>query len=590
MRALALGVTLIVAKGLSLSGHVPPAPGWAVSAYLWQDVALAALFWAVDRLAGRPRWMWAPYAAIVAGAAIDVPVARVLGSPLTLPMLRAAGGPLADSIAHEATPANLAAIAIVLALGATLPALLCRVPWRVRRAAVVVSLVTALAGPLAATTTDTRGRDRNVVTAITATLRPRITALAADQDWRNSPFDDGNGEDLTRFHGSARGSNVVIVVLESTAARYLRAYGAVDDPTPNLTALAQRALLFENAYTAYPESVKGMVATFESRYPAFDVAAEAHATTAAAPLARLLGSAGYRTALFHSGRFAYLGMDAIVGAQGFELAEDAGAIGGNIHSSFGVDEPSTVRRMLSWIDALPPGQPFFATYMPVAGHHPYATPEAGPFHDAGELGAYKNALHYGDKSLGDLVSGLAVRHLLDHTILLIFGDHGEAFGQHDGNFGHTLFVYDENVRVPLVVVLPHATDEIRVRRVASTIDIAPTVLDLLGLPASPRHQGVSLLAPRRRMSLFFSDYAVGWLGVRDGCWKDMFEVESGRSRLFDICADPDESHDRAPGLPDRVAAYRARLQAWSAASRAAILSQAAAGDASPHRTAAAGSR
>jgi arylsulfatase A-like enzyme len=329
--------------------------------------------------------------------------------------------------------------------------------------------------------------------------------------------------------------------------------------------------VYDHAYTTYPESNKGMVAAFESRYPAFDVPAEAHVSAASAPLARVLGAAGYRTALFHSGRFAYLGMDAIVAAQGFDTAEDAGAIGGNVHSSFGVDEPSAVRRMLAWIDGLPPGQRFFATYMPVAGHHPYATPEAGPFHDAGELGAYKNALRYGDESLGDLVSGLALRRLLDHTLVVIFGDHGEAFGQHEGNFGHTLFVYDENVHVPLIVALPRVADGRRVQRVASAIDIAPTVLDLLGLPASPRHEGVSLLAPQPQMALFFSDYAVGWLGLRDGCWKDVLEIESGRSQLFDLCTDPDESRDRAAELSDRVAAYRARLQAWSGATRAKVL-------------------
>jgi len=213
------------------------------------------------------------------------------------------------------------------------------------------------------------------------------------------------------------------------------------------------------------------------------------------------------------------------------------------------------------------------TYMPVAGHHPYVTPEAGPFHDPGELGAYKNALHYGDESLGDLVSGLAARHLLDNTLLVIFGDHGEAFRQHDGNFGHTLFVYDENVRVPLLVALPRATEGIRIGRVASALDITPTVLDLLGLPASSLHEGVSLLAPRRQMALFFSDYGVGWLGLRDGCWKDIVEVESGRSQLFDLCADPDESRDRAAEFPDRVNAYRDRLQGWSGASRAAMIAR-----------------
>jgi len=135
MRALALGVTLIAAKTIGLAGQTLPASWWTVPAFVWQDVAVAAVFWAVDRTLGRPRWMWATYAAIVAAAAVSVPITRVLGSPLTVPMLRAAGGPLADSIAHELTAVNIATIAAVLATGAMLPVLLCRVPRRVRRAA-----------------------------------------------------------------------------------------------------------------------------------------------------------------------------------------------------------------------------------------------------------------------------------------------------------------------------------------------------------------------------------------------------------------------------------------------------------------------
>ena len=74
----------------------------------------------------------------------------------------------------------------------------------------------------------------------------------------------------------------------------------------------------------------------------------------------------------------YLGMEGIVKGRGFETLEDAGAIGGRVNSSFGVDEPAAVERILGWIDSLPKGQPFFITYLPVAGHHPYATPEPGP--------------------------------------------------------------------------------------------------------------------------------------------------------------------------------------------------------------------
>src|SRR5437870_7648756 len=92
-------------------------------------------------------------------------------------------------------------------------------------------------------------------------------------------------------------------------------------------------------------------------------------------------------------------MEAIINGRGYQTLEDAGDIGGNHNSSFGVDEPATVARMLAWIDGLPRGQRFFLTYLPIAGHHPYATPEHGPFAGTAEIDQYRNALHYGDASL-----------------------------------------------------------------------------------------------------------------------------------------------------------------------------------------------
>src|SRR5207244_13359885 len=132
-------------------------------------------------------------------------------------------------------------------------------------------------------------------------------------------------------------------------------------------------------------------------------------------------------------------MPAIIEKRGFEVLEDAGTIGGNIHSSFGVDDSSTVQRLLSWIDSLHEGERFFITYLPVAGHHPYATPEQGPFPIStqdGELNRYLNALHYGDTALGELLSGLRMRNLDRDTLLDLLGYHVECFGHHGGNSGY----------------------------------------------------------------------------------------------------------------------------------------------------------
>jgi arylsulfatase A-like enzyme len=560
---------LVVARVLATAHRDLPLTWWSPAALLWHDCAVGFAFWLLDRSLRRPRWMWAPYWVIAAYVALNVPAAWALSSPLTVPMWRAAGGPLADSIRHYVAPASLTAMAVVLACAFVFPRIARWLGSAVRFGLTLVALATVAAGPLIASRVDTRGLQRNAITAILGTMTPRIAARTEHADWRASPVAEGSRDDLSALAGAAAGRNVILIVLESMAAQYLKFHGAGDDPTPNLTAVAEQSVVFDAAYAAYPESIKGLFALLCSRAPAFDTTAEAHAASACAPLPRSLKSAGYRTALFHSGRFAYLGMQAVVDGQGFDTAEDAGAIGGTVQSSFGVDEPATVARMVAWLDRLDRSQRFFITYLPAAGHHPYATASPGPFQGTSELIAYKNALFDGDRALGTFLQALEARGLTRQTLFVFLGDHGEAFGQHDGNLGHSLFLYEENLRVPLVISVPGSpAARGRVGRVASVLDVTPTVLDLLGLPLSPLHEGGSLLSPRGRMALFHTDYAVGWLGLRDTCWKAIVEVESTRTQLFDVCSDPAEKTDRSGERPDLADAYRDRLERWAAATKA----------------------
>jgi len=87
------------------------------------------------------------------------------------------------------------------------------------------------------------------------------------------------------------------------------------------------------------------------------------------------------------------------------------------------------------------------------------------------------------------------------------------------------------------------------------------------MPSQSLHQGASLLPADSRMALFYTDYSIGWLGLADGCWKYLYEIDSRRSRLFDVCADPGETIDRAAEHNNRVAAYRERVIAWAGAQK-----------------------
>jgi hypothetical protein len=592
-----------------LEGQRPPVTLWTWPALFWPDVVTALAYFPIDAiLARRRRAAWTLFPAVLLYVAANVPVARVLSSPLSWNMWRAAGGPLADSILVYLTWENVAAIALVAGsgMGSALALRGRRLPALAAIAAAALALLVAglaaasSAGPL-------RGLERNALTILLETAAPRIGDAAAPRIGdaaaaaprapaavssagavrREIPRPraetglnaDRGGEGpepspLAPLAGAARGRHVVLVVLESTAARYLRPWGATEDPMPFLGRLAASSALFESAYCVYPESVKSLIALLCSRYPAVDTSAEDYRTVTTPSLARVLGERGYRTALFHSGRFLYLGMRALIENRGFEVLADAGDLGGRRESSFGVEEDATVERLLEWLAGTRKegGAPTFTVYLPAAGHHPYFTARPGPFSEETEQGMYLNALREADQALEKLVEGLRGLGMYEDSVLLVVGDHGEAFGQHDGNYGHSLFLWEENVRVPLVLAAPGLiVREERIGGMASTIDLAPTVLDLLGVEAPLGYRGQSLLRELSRAAFFFADYSLALLGLRDGRWKAIHELDSGHTALFDLGEDPGETRDVAQRHPRLAEAYRERLRDWAAAERRSVL-------------------
>ena len=164
-----------------------------------------------------------------------------------------------------------------------------------------------------------------------------------------------------------------------------------------------------------------------------------------------------------------------------------------------------------------------------------------------------------------------VRGLEQNTVWIVLGDHGEAFGQHEGNYGHTFQLHEENVHVPFLIAMPgQAARQIRSRKVVSLIDTAPTVLALAGLPAPPDYQGGSMLDPAPRMALFFADYSLGMLGLRDGSSKFIYEMDSGRFRLFNLESDRGEKTNLAAGNSEQAAWYQENLRNWSATQKRLI--------------------
>src|SRR5262249_62192341 len=125
---------------------------------------------------------------------------------------------------------------------------------------------------------------------------------AVPADGGHAPSAPPRPEAWPRPRGGPAGRNVVIVHLESTAARHLRPYGADVDPMPNLTRLTGQAILFENAYTTYPETIKSFFAAHCARYPALDTTPQMYEGVPGPSLAPLLAGRGDPHGPVHSGR------------------------------------------------------------------------------------------------------------------------------------------------------------------------------------------------------------------------------------------------------------------------------------------------
>jgi arylsulfatase A-like enzyme len=256
-----------------------------------------------------------------------------------------------------------------------------------------------------------------------------------------------------------------------------------------------------------------------------------------------------------------------------------------------LDRPAPRPRFM-WVHTLPPHAPYLpppgAKYTLLArgelerfdqfhvGNTRYA-PAEQPLIDKHRL-RYRETILGSDKDLGDFLDALDRRGLLDGALVIVSADHGESFEK--GFLGHAgPELHDALLHIPLVVKLPRQHAGRRVDAVASQADIAPTVLDVLGLPPLPRAEGRSLKpallggtdapAPAFAMSMEgqsrFSRLSRGRYAMIDGRYKLELSLDGGASALYDLEADPQESRDlsaRQPAEAARMlAALRARLDA-----------------------------
>jgi arylsulfatase A-like enzyme len=175
---------------------------------------------------------------------------------------------------------------------------------------------------------------------------------------------------------------------------------------------------------------------------------------------------------------------------------------------------------------------------------------------------YLNGVRHTDRALGKLLRHLQERGLAESTLVVVVGDHGQAFGQH-GQKLHAGGLYEENVHVPLILINPRLFKGEENPTVAGLLDVAPTVLDLLGVSPPGDWQGRSLFSRERSPRIyFFTPWADFLFGYREGDRKCIFNATANKYEVFDLPTDPKETHNLASRSPELVQQIPQRLAAW----------------------------
>lgn len=356
--------------------------------------------------------------------------------------------------------------------------------------------------------------------------------------------------------------NLVLVTLDTTRADRIGCYGYENAHTPVLDSLAAEGLRFDRAMAAVPVTLPSHSTILTGVGPTRHGVRDNGVFTLAddfETVAETLSDAGYQTGGFVS---AFVLSRPYGTAQGFTTYDD----------HFYNERPGhlTTRKAIAWLERVDPGRPFFLWVHYYDPHLPRTPVE--PFRSMPGLDPYDQEMAAMDAAIGQLLSALRTKGALDHTDVVVVGDHGEGLGDHSEP-EHGMFLYDTTMRVPFLVVRHDADPGARGRvsdTLVSTSDVQPTLLELAGIAGGPEVEGASVLGFAHGPDLDRWAYGETYFTQFNFYHSHLFSYTSARWKyvdgpvpeLYDLVADPGETDDLIAALPDTARAIKARLDAY----------------------------
>ncbi len=391
--------------------------------------------------------------------------------------------------------------------------------------------------------------------------------------------------------------NVVILAVDTLRADRLSLYGHDRETSPNLDRLGRDSLVFDRAIAPAPWTTPSFAGVFTGRHPGeLGIGFDPLPLPEEIPtLAEELSSRGYATAGIVSHFF--------IGTKykfnrGFGFWDQRYAGGHATVSSDGVSGLAS-----DCLDVLvETDRPFFLFAHFFDPHYDYLEHQSFPFSEGyegelhsggdnfeelrsmaktGQLTAqdreylfdlYDSEVAFTDSRIGLLIDKLRDAGVYDDTLIIFVADHGEMFGERNDRWiGHTQFLFDELIRIPLVVKLPHAEGQPprigRIEKTVSLVDLMPSTLKLI----DPSYSASRSVFPDSKGNL--SDLPVfsqtrRWRdldAMYEGPWKLVYDRKTHRPLLYNLETDPGERRNVAQDHPKRLAKMREELDLWKKA-------------------------
>jgi len=365
-------------------------------------------------------------------------------------------------------------------------------------------------------------------------------------------------------------SNLLLISIDTLRADRLGLFGYARKTSPHLDALAHDSLVFTRAVASsswtLPSFASMMTSLYSSTHRCWGFSsalADAHTT-----LAEILAANGFATAAVVSHLFLAQqhGLD-----QGFADYDETLVLENPAESHRAITSPRVTARGLDWLSQ--PGRDDSRWFLWLHYFDPHAVYRRHSdleidFPIESDSDRYDGEIAFTDRAIGDLLDTLARSNRLDDTLVVVVADHGEEFGDHGGE-GHGLTLFREVLRVPLLIRLPGGAHA-RVDALVRTVDLMPTLLELLGIDAEGHGavwEGASLLPLLRgedspemaALSELRVDRAHRLDSIERGRWKLILDQSEGSFSLFDVESDPEESVDRSEENPRIVAELEREL-------------------------------